>query len=427
MEIRAITVNATGTAAERGIQGIGLPSTNRAETENRSAFGPECRVTISQEGKNLSRRHEARTLQAEASAQDTQAVQAERILQRLKEDKDQDRDINEKYRNELDEIDRKINTLNSTKLSDEDFVKQQKLLEGMRNMKAFQAEQNQKNAKAAREMAMQSAGYKDEIDENNRELVTLLRTIKEAEKAEEERENGKTADGGNGDNGGSGVSGSNGIAPFGTVNSAGDVINGAAVQFMMSSVKREWNSQEAFADLAEEGRWMVDHADNIARNVLTETENLRAALDDEAFSDEQIDEMMRLLRDGTANKWFAEEARKRGWTIGMELNYKDIAQNRNPGQWNLTFAQAAKVQHDEKNPLSGMMQTKKDMMQSAIDADLGVERRNSIDETSRKLEEEVKKLIDERNDIDRIPEDKKEDEEQPKKLWTEQPSKLQEE
>lgn len=420
MEIRAITVNATGTAAERGIQGIGLPSTNRAETENRSVFGPECRVTISQEGKNLSRRQEAHTLQAEASAQDTQAVQAERILLRLQEE-DQGRDINEKYRDELDEIDRKINTLNSSKLSDEDIVKQQKLLEGMRNMKAFQAEQNQKNAKAAREMAMQSAGYKDEIDENNRELVTLLRTIREAEKAEEERENGKTADGG------SSVSGSNGIVPFGTVNSAGDVINGAAVQFMMSSVERERNSQAAFADMAEEGRWMVDHADNIARNVLTETENLRAALDDEAFSDEQIDEMMRLLRDGTANQWFAEEARKRGWAIGMELNYKEIAQNRNPGQWNLTFAQAAKVQHDVKNPLSGMMQTKKDMMQSAIDADLGVERRNSLDETSRELEEEVKKLIDERNDIDRISEDKKEDEEQQKKLWTEQPSELQEE
>lgn len=407
MEIRAITVNAAGLAAERGMQGMGLPSANQAEAEDRSAFGPECRVTISQEGKNLSRRQEEQAKQTGTGGQDARDVRTERMLQRLQEDADRGQGVKEKYRSELDEIETKINTLNSSELSDEDFEKQQKLLKAMRNLKAYQTERNQKNAKEAREMAMQVSAHQDEIDENNRELLTLLRTMREAEKAKEERETGKTADGGNS---GSGGSSSNGSALFGTANSAGDVIQGTAAHFMMSSVEREWEAQEAFADFAGEGRWMIDHANDIARNVLAETENLRAALGDEAFSDERLDEMMRLLQDGTANQWFAEEARKRGWAIGMELNYKDIKQYRSQGQKNLTLAEMQKQKHDVKNPLGGMMQTKKDMMQSAVNADLGVARRSSLDGTSRELEEEVKELIDQRNDVDGTSKNEQEEE-----------------
>lgn len=402
MEIRAITVNAADLAAECGIQGMGLPGASRAEAEDGSAFGPECRVTLSREGKNLSRRQEEQAIQTGTGGQD---ARTERMLQRLQEDADRGQDVKEKYRSELDEIETKVNTLNRSELSDEDFEKQQKLLKGMRNLKAYQTERNQKNAKEAREMAMQVSARQDEIDENNRELLTLLRTVREAEKAEEGRETGKTAEEGNGCGGGN----SNGGALFGTANSAGDVIQGAAAHFMMSSVEREWAVQESFADFAGEGRWMVDHANDVARNVLAETGNLRAALEDEAFSDERLDEMMRLLRDGTANRWFAEEARKRGWAIGM-VNYKEIKQNRSQGQKDLTLAGMQKEEHDKKNPLGGMVQTKKDMMQSAVDADLGVARRSSLDGTSRELEEEVKELIDERNDVDGTSKNEQEEE-----------------
>lgn len=408
MEIRAITVNAADLAAECGIQGMGLPGASRVEAEDRSAFGPECRVTLSREGKNLSRRQEEQAERAGTGGQDARDVRTERMLQRLQEDADRGQDVKEKYRSELDEIETKVNTLNRSELSDEDFEKQQKLLKGMRNLKAYQTERNQKNAKEAREMAMQVSARQDEIDENNRELLTLLRTVREAEKAEEGRETGKTAEEGNGCGGGN----SNGGALFGTANSAGDVIQGAAAHFMMSSVEREWAVQESFADFAGEGRWMVDHANDVARNVLAETGNLRTALEDEAFSDERLDEMMRLLRDGTANRWFAEEARKRGWAIGMELNYKEIKQNRSQGQKDLTLAGMQKEEHDKKNPLGGMVQTKKDMMQSAVDADLGVARRSSLDGTSRELEEEVKELVDERNDVDGTSKNEQEEERQ---------------
>lgn len=418
MEVRAITVNAAGlTATGRDVSETGLPGANQAQTKTDHTFGPECRVTLSREGKNLSRRQEEQAKGTGTGGQDAQDVRTERMLQRLREDADRGQDIKAKYRSELDEIEAKINTLNRSELSDEDFEKQQKLLKGMRNLKAYQAERNQKNAREAREMAMQVSAYQDEIDENNRELLTLLRTVREAEKTEEERETGKTAEGGNGSGG----------ALFGTANSAGDVIQGAAAHFMISSVEREWAAQESFADFAGEGRWMIDHANEVAQNVLAETGNLRAALEDEAFSDERLDEMMRLLRDGTANRWFAEEARKRGWAIGMELNYKEIKQNRSQGQKDLTLAGMQQEEHDKKNPLGGMAQTKKEVMQAAIDADLGVARRSSLDGTSRELEEEVKELIHERNDVDGTSENQREEEKQQAKLQEERQTEQQEE
>lgn len=409
MQIKGITVNAAGTiAGERGIHGNVVSGANQVKAENGNVFGPEYKVTISREGKNLSRRQEP---QAETGTQDIRSVRMERALLRLQEDTGQGQDIGEKYRGELDELDQKIEALNSSNLGDEVIEKQNKLLEAMRRQKAYQLEQNQKQAKEARQMAMQTAEYQDEIDENNRELVTLLRTMREAEKAEAEREEGKTAEGGSS---GKGVSVS---APSGTMNSVGDVIQGVAVQFMMSAVEREWDAQDAFADRADEGHWMIGHADAIAANVLAETEDLRRAYEDEAFSEEQVNGMRRLLWDGTTNQKLAEEARKRGWTVGMELNLKDIDEYRTQGLINLYGAKVGKWLHDEKNPLlNGVMQTEKAIMQMAVDADLGMARRDGLNETSRELADEVKELIDERNDADRIPQDKEETkEEQPEK------------
>lgn len=88
MEIRAITVNAADLAAECGIQGMGLPGASRVEAEDRSAFGPECRVTLSREGKNLSRRQEEQAEQTGTGGQDARDVRTERMLQRLQEDAD---------------------------------------------------------------------------------------------------------------------------------------------------------------------------------------------------------------------------------------------------------------------------------------------------------------------------------------------------
>ena len=61
MQVRTITVNAANlTTAGRGIQGTGFPVVNQEPAGNNSMFGPECKVTISQEGRNLSRQQTVR-------------------------------------------------------------------------------------------------------------------------------------------------------------------------------------------------------------------------------------------------------------------------------------------------------------------------------------------------------------------------------
>lgn len=406
MQIRAITVNAADMAAGRDIHGNRLSGANRAQTENSSMFGAECRVTISQEGRNMSRQQAAQTKEV---TQGTSSVKAERMLLRSQKEAEQDKDIREGYREKLDEIDKKISALNSSYAKQKDretIEEQQEVLRAMRNQKVYQQEQNEKRAREARQMAMQSAGYQDEIDENNRELLTLLKTMEEAEKAEDEREGGETK----GDN-----SAQETVSDAsGTGNSVSDVIRNSATQFMMSSVEREWGVQEAIAGLADKGHQRLKLADTITRNVLDATKNIRTAMDDELYTDERIEDMMRLLVDGTTKPG----VKIPGELTGMALNYKDVRDNRGRGLQNLQDAREAKIQHIADDPLKGMQETKKSIRQSAVDAVLGEARQSSLDKVSQELEDEVKKLIDERNDVDRIrqknQEEKEEKEEQAK-------------
>ncbi len=398
-----ITVNAASMAAERGIQGTRSTGINQMQTEN--AFGAECKVTISQEGKALSSQQQ----QAARTEKSAQSVKAERMMRRSQEEAERDKSMKEEYRDKLDEIDKKISTLNSSynkkKDRDETIGKQQEVLRAMRNLKEFQEEQSQRLAKEAQQVAMQSAGYQNEIDENNRELLTLLKTMEEEEKAEDEREGGEAAEGGN----------DGSMSASGTADSVSDVIKNSADHYIMSSAEREWGVQEAITGLSDLGHYRLKLADTITQNVLDATKNIRAAMDDELYTDEQIEDMMKLLVDGTTKPGLAEEYRKRGWKIGMQLNYDDVEYSRSWGLQNLQDAQELKIQHLGDNTARSAQETKKSMMLSAVDAALGEARQSGLDKESQELADEVKKLIDERSDADNIRQNREEDEEEQEK------------
>lgn len=411
MQSRSITVNATGLAAGTDMQGKGsmVKQVSHGEIQTqaggRNTFGPECRVMISQEGKELSSLQQ----QAARTEKSAQSVKAERMMRRSQEEAERDKSTKEEYRDKLDEIDKKVSALNSSyskkKDRDETVEKQQEVLRAMRNLKEFQDEQSQRLEKEARQAAMQSAGYQNEIDENNRDLVTLLKTMEEAEKAEAEREGEEAAECGN----------DGGMSASGTANSVSDVIKNSATHYMMSSAEREWGVQEAIVGLGDEGRQRLKLADTITQSILDTTKNIRIAMDDELYTDEQITEMMKLLKDGTTRPGLAEEFSKRGWKIGMQLNYDDVEYSRSWGLQNLQDAQEVKIQHLGDNTARCAQETKKSMMLSAVDAVLGEARQSGLDKASQELADEVKKLIDERNDADSIRQDREEDEEEQEK------------
>lgn len=395
MQIKAITVNVAGTMAA----GPGIRERGDQVRPEGSLFGPECRVTISQEGRNLSG---LRTAQSEAGVRNDESVRKERALLRQQDEAELAAEIREGYREELNEIDEQIKALNASYASweeemrmDTDFqnstlgdamketIKELKSLrEAMQEQKDSQTEEAKRRMMEAQQMAMQqSVRCNEEINENNRNLVTLLRTIEEAEKAEERQSDEGTESGSD---------------ASGAGNSVSDAIQSSALQFMMSSADREKGVEEMLESAGESGRSYFDAADVVTQSVLRKTEDIRAALDNETFTDEQMEEMMLKFR---------EE---------MKSNYKDVKYSRSFGMDVLRNVRDARIQHAGDDPLKGAAEAKKSMMLSAADAALGEAGRSGIDKASGKLADEVQKLLDERNDIDRTPEEKKEEEEQEK-------------
>ncbi len=382
MQIKAITVNAAGmTVAEQGMQG----NRNQLQPES-SVFGPECRVTISREGRSLSRQQK---VQEETGAH---SVKEERMLLRRQEEAELSKEIREGYRESLNEIDKQITDYNSSyarfekdkviydaELMEKTLEEQQELMQAMNSQKQFQMEEGQRRAKEAQQMAMESAQYKEQIDENNRDLLTLLRTVEESEKAEDKRENGET-----GNNNGSQAD----IDMSDAANSMGGIIQGSAVQLMTSSINRDEDVQELLETIEESAHWFINTADSITQNILQKSSEIRDSLDNESFTDQQIAEMMHDLQDGIA------------------LNYDNVKNFRAFGIQVLRDVQEAKLQQMGANPLTDLQETKKSMMLSAADAALGEARHSGLDKTSQELAEEVRDLIDKRNDVDKIQQEK---------------------
>ncbi|MCH5340017.1 MAG: hypothetical protein J1E01_00985 [Acetatifactor sp.] len=384
MQIKAITVNSANTTA---VQSVQRSSTAVQVNVNNNTFNPHYKVTISKEGKRLSSRH-AEQLQGSA-----QGAAVQRMKLRQIEESEQDEKITDGYRERLKDIEKQISSLNrsfKTEADRETIEKEQKILRGMREQKQTQLEENQRRAEEARELAaMQSAKNQEDIDNNNRKLWTLLKTLEEAEKAEEEQEGGAIED----DSG-------SGTPEAG--NSVSDTIQNSATQFAAASMRRDRNVTEGLQWLSDLGHEYVDFANTITNNILKESEKVRAALDADDFTDDMKAELVDHLQ---------EEATLSG---GSVQSYGSVAWYRNNGLHILQEARDYKIQRIADNPLAGLQETKDSMMISAADAVLGESRQSYLDETSKKLQDKVEKLIDERNSLDRTQEEKEEEEKEQK-------------
>lgn len=385
MQVEAVTVkeagmNAVEASAVQGFRGNG----HQAQDEG-NMFGPVCRVTISKEGKDLSRQHAARVRE---NAGNAQTAMEERRQLRREERAEQEKDVREGYREELAEIDKQIREYNVSyagskkegegeqlydeKVMDATVQKGHDLREAIQDQKDFQTAEGQRLAKEAQQLSAQSAKYQNEIDENNRELMTLLKTMEEGEKAEE-RENGEaeeSADSVHAD------------AP-----AVGGVIMDMAARFVQSSADRGRNVADLMADLTEDGYQFLDKADSLTRSILEKSADIRAAVNDENVTDGQISEMMEDFRDGMTDNYNNAEI-YRGWGLQFQRD-----------------AVGARIQRVASEPTGYMQKTVESMLMSAVDASLEEIRQRGLSLTSRELEEQVQELIDERNHADSIPED----------------------
>ena len=394
-----------------------------------SVFGAQCRVTISKEGRRLSEQSNKQT------ARSAESIKAEKTMVRQQEkseqlDKESD-ELKDKYAELLKTINKTVKSINSSyrsKPDDETLEKKVQLLHEMSEQKQKQLEENQNQANYAQEMAMQSSKAQDEIDENNRDLFIMLKSIEESEKAEEEQENGGKVE----------EDGSNDAE---MENSVGDAIQNSATRFTVSSIKREMDVVGAIHALNEKGHDYISRANEIVGNAFDETDSIKKILVDENYTDaEKKDAVLRYGAKlaGAYNSPISDkpdpnviedleilvsddysDAEKEEALFGYRARmseYSDLGKYRQRGVQMIRDSKEGKLKHIENNPLQGMEETKDSMIQSAVDAVFNQATQGKLDETSKELEDAVKELIDERNDIDRVDADKKEEDEEQKEI-----------
>ncbi len=375
--------------------GMMTPEQNIPETGDQiqsadDLFGPGYEVSISEEGRKLLEGQTGEEAQKDAGSQGIQLDEGTRMLLRQLEEDQQARKTRNGYYDELEELEKQIKVMNaaygsmnrSKAYNDplmKEVVKQQQLLqEEMQEQKDFQAEEALKRLKEAQQAAaMRTSRHQEEIDENNRDLVTLLKTVEEAKKAEEEQKDDS-------------VEGEDSSAS-GTENSTSGAIHNSATGLMKSSLNHERGVEELSDMVGDGGHYFLSKADGIAQNLLKKSKLLKVAVQDESFTIGQLEEAMESFRSEV--KTNCEEAYIFG-SFGTQV---------------LRDMRDVKLQRIADNPLQSMQQIKDGMMQAASDAALGEARQSGIDKTSEKLAEEVQRLIDERNGVDRTPQDEAEE------------------
>ena len=354
-------------------------------------FGPGYEVSISEEGRKLLEGQTGEEAQKDAGSQGIQLDEGTRMLLRQLEEDQQAGKTRNGYYDELEELEKQIKVMNaaygsmnrSKAYNDplmKEVVKQQQLLqEEMQEQKDFQAEEALKRLKEAQQAAaMRTSRHQEEIDENNRDLVTLLKTVEEAKKAEEEQKDDS-------------VEGEDSSAS-GTENSTSGAIHNSATGLMKSSLNHERGVEELSDMVSDGGHYFLSKADGIAQNLLKKSKLLKVAVQDESFTVGELEEAMESFRSEVKVK--LEDAYILG-SFGTQV---------------LRDMRDVKLQHIKDNPLQNLQQTKDGMMQAAADAAMGEARQSSINETSQELADEVEELIDERNGVGRTPEEKKEGE-----------------
>lgn len=399
MQIRMFTDNnmniTLGSAAQEKRQHV--------QTQNGPFDGPQCRVTISKEGRRLSE-------QSDGHAQKSvQLLKAERMMRQEADEKELSEATQSEYYDLIKEIDKTIKSMRNSNMAGEDLEtiqKKQDAIRAISEQKQKQQEENQKRAKEAQRMAMQSSEMQDEIDQGNRDLLIMLKSIEESEKAEEEREGTKS-----GDDGG------------------GDTIADSATQFAASSRKRELDVVGIINQLSEDGYSYLARADEIAQKVLDEAKSLKELLHDENTSDAEKREAvmsygLKMAPKASAEleillgRGHSEEEKEEALNRyrSMIVSDSDYADYRRRGQQMIRDAKECKSEHIKANPLQGMEETRDSMIQSAVDAAFNEASQGRLDEDSQKLKDEVKDLIDERNDIDHVDSEEKKDEEEEKEI-----------
>lgn len=334
-------------------------------------FGAQCKVTISREGKKLSKE----------SAQETQknsmAASAGRLLMREQQQAETDKKESSTM---LDEISGLMDEIRNSYASGEDketIAKKQDALQRLLDLKARQDQENKQRAEDAAGNAAAASKEQSEIDQKNADLYLLLKSLEEEEDEasgspsdtkESETEDAEHKPGG-----------------------IGDEISQSAAMLGASAAKRELQAKGTIDELRADGYNKIAKANEMMREIQAELDLAKEAAGKEGLRAEERQELV---------SGHMETAK------GMLLsNYDEIMHLRSSGIQETKDARELDLKHIQTSPLDGVKQAKQTILQTGVDAAQNEVAQSTLDKASKELEQRVQEAIDKRNEAPAASED----------------------
>lgn len=335
---------------------------NSPNTGKYDAFGAQCKVTISREGRIKS---EQEKQPEEGSVTD---VHMERVLMREQERSQAYKSEQSDIQNEISELMKAIQNSYTSGEDKETIQKRQEALNKMNDLKKRQEEENEQRMKDALKGISESSNAREEIDRKNEELLMMLKSFEKQEDEEGETSGKKK----------------NTDTDRKEQDGAGAQIQESAVMLGVSAAKRELETTGTIDELKNDGYSKLSEVNQIMHEINDELDMAAEAAGDESLSEE---ERRKLASDHTKAA--------QGMLAG---NYGDMAELRRKGLQEIKDARGLEQEHIKGNPLDGVKQAKQAIMNASVDAAFQEEASNVLDRTSQELEDKVQEAIDRRND-----------------------------
>lgn len=347
-----------------------------AQANTGNMFGPQCRVTISREGRKLSDQMKA------SEPKSFTAASAERFLLRQQKQDEMNRSEQSDTLSEISNLMSEIKSFYAAGEDKETIANKQDALNRLLDLKARQEEENkQRMEDAAGSVAGASKGQ-EEIDRKNADLYLMLKTLEE--KDEEESAEGSGAKGDTADTeDGQG--------------SVGDQFQESASMLGASAAKRELQAKGIIDGMFDSGYGRLAEADAMMHEIQAELHLAAESLGRENLSEDEKNQLM------------SEHIARAGNM--MMSNYGEMMDLRRKGHQEIQDAKELESRHITINPLDGVDRAKQTILDAGAAAALHEVSQDTIDKASGELEERVQEEIDKRNDVVSGP---NEDEEQKK-------------
>ncbi|MDE7477968.1 MAG: hypothetical protein K2M91_08460 [Lachnospiraceae bacterium] len=339
-----------------------------------SPFGPQCKVTISHEGRKLS--EQSKQDDAKKETKSFTAARTEKLLIRQQE---QDKANQDEYSNIMDEISKVMGSIQNSYEAGEDketISKKQEALQRLLDLKARQEEENKKRAEDAASQAAGSSKAQGEIDRKNADLYMLLKSFEEKDEDEDAKgSSGKSKQTDAQDSQGSG----------------GDQFQESATMLGATAAKRELQAKGVVEELSNDGYDKLAKVDEMMHDVWAEVDLAMEALGKDNLSDDEKNQLMSEHLETARSMYMG--------------NYSEMKNLRKSGLQEIRDARELDFKRIEIDQLGGVDEAKQTIMDAGVKAALNEIAQGTLDKASEELEERVQEAIDKRDDVSGTEED----------------------